>query len=1004
LKRSKESVGDPTSFVLGLDIGASSIGWAVLKTDSNDGAQSVVACGTRVFEAGVEGSIETGRDTPRGVARRDARLSRRQTARRVQRRRNVYRALMSAGLLPQLSSLDHSGVDGAIREIDTHLRRQWIAEGDHKGQLVFPYQIRAAAAQGPLDPQSLGRAIYHLAQRRGFLSNRRVDKKDEKIGVVKEGIASLAADMTAGNHNTLGQFFASIDPRDIRIRNRYTHRTMYQHEFDAIAAANTQVPAETWAAIRKCIFFQRKLKSSAHLIGRCTCIPKARRIPMWHPLFQRYRILEKISNLRVRDPSDGIWHPLPDQERAVLLSYLTENEKATPAKIKTLLKLKGRELSIETEGSSAMIGNRTGCAMRAVFGERWNGMSPDEQMKALLDVHSFEKDESLKRRGERRWNLSPESAAKLASTRLEPSYASFSAKAIVLLLPHLERGLNSRQAIDIVFPSRFAVAESCDRLPPVSEILPDLRNPAVGRALTEVRSLVNQIIGRWGKPTTVRLELARDLKKSRDQRDLISKENRSQERIREQAAVRVVQEAGIPRPSRGDIEKCLLAEECDFTCPYTGKKFGMRDLFGPHPTVDVEHIIPFSRSLDDSFVNKTLCVADENRQVKRNKTPWEAYGRMGERFSEIMGRVDKFRGGRASAKRERFLMKDVGEELLSEFASRQLNDTRFASTMAAKFVALLYGGVNDASGTKCVQASTGGVTARLRRAWRMGYALHDEGEKNRDDHRNHALDAIAIALSSPGIVKRMADAARRGAEAGRDGKLLEFSEPWSGFLEDVKAAISTAVVSHRPDRRLAGKLHEDTYYSRPLRVGNEWVHRVRKPTANSEAAQSTKTRGQVRHTRTEGDRRPVALETKTGTRWVAPRSNHHMAIYEVVGKSKTSWEAETVTRLEAHRRKRCGEPIIRTDRGDGSRFLFSLRSGDTIRLRDQDGLAMLAVVRSASGKTIEAIGINDARSTKDVRDGGVSMGRLRLSLTKMRARGVEKVDVNPIGVLTVARD
>ena len=1024
-------------FILGLDIGASSIGWALLGVDEKGEPRGVLACGSRIFEAGVEGDLQSGRDEPRGVARRLARQQRRQTSRHVQRRRRVYRALMESGLLPAVAIVNFQGIDQAIRNLDAELRKSWIPAGDHRGQLTFPYQVRAEAAKRRLAPHELGRAIYHLAQRRGFLSNRKTRAKEDEEGVVKQSISELQAEITASGQPTLGAYFASLDPRERRIRSRYTHRGMFEREFDAIAKANDWVPTKSWAEIRKAIFFQRKLKSSAHLIGKCPCVPSARRCAMWHPEFQRYRILEQVSNLRVREAGGQTDRALTDHERQVLIDHLGMHAQVSAAGVRKALKLKGAELSIDAIGSGKLVGDRTSAAMRTAFGDRWDTMPLPDRTAALLDVHSFEKQDALRRRGERHWKLDAPAASAFAEIQLEPAYASLSVVAISALLPHMERGLNARQAMDLEFPGRFAVGKPVDTLPPIRDALPDLRNPAVARSLTEVRRIINRIVSKWGKPEMVRLELARDLKRSRMQRERLAKENRGQEKIREEAAARLLAETAIAQPKRSDIENLLLAEECEFTCPYTGRRFGMHDLFGPHPSVDVEHIIPFSRSLDDSFANKTLCMAEENRDGKRNRTPFEAYGRDPERWPQILARVERFRGSRARNKLERFIMDSVGEELLDEFADRQLNDTRFASKMAALYAGRLYGGLVDGAGTRRVQASSGSVTARLRQAWRMGFALHEQGAKNRSDHRHHALDAVAIALSTPATVKRMADAAKRGAAAGRDGRLLEFSEPWPGFLEDLRDALGNVVTAHRPDRRLAGPLHEETNYSRPIKAGKEFVHRRRKgveligaadladvPDEGIRAAvgdsikaspkgsilpgalprASSVAPDRVRHVRVPADRTPVLLPARKGPRWVAPASNHHMAVYAVKVGDKERWEVEVVTRLEAHRRKRAGEAIIRRDRGDGSRFMFSLRSGDTLRMRGEKGDITFAVVRSVSGTVVEALGCNDARPAKEVRKDGARAGRMKLSPSSLQRAGAERVDVSPVGEVTVSHE
>jgi CRISPR-associated endonuclease Csn1 len=709
------------------------------------------------------------------------------------------------------------------------------------------------------------------------------------------------------------------------------------------------------------------------------------------------------------------------------------------AGVKRTLKLKGAALSLEATGSGELIGDRTSTTMRKAFGEHWDSMSESERTEALLDVHSYEKGEALAARATTRWRLSDDSATALVDASLEPGYASLSTHALSQLLPLLETGLNSREAMDRAFPGRFSAQKEADRLAPVQRVLGDIRNPVVMRSLTEVRRIVNGVLRRWGRPVCIRIELARDIKRGRRERERMAKENRGQEKLREQASEAIIKESSVVQPRRSDIEKFLLAEECGFMCPYTGRKFGMADLFGDSPSVDVEHIIPYSRSLDDSFANKTLCDVEENRRVKKQQTPFEAYSGDPERWAAIMERVKKFAGRSARAKIERFELPHVGEELIEQFSSRQLNDTRYASRLAAAYVGQLYGGTVDSSGTQRVQVSAGGVTARLRHAWRVGRALHDDGEKNREDHRHHALDAIAVAMASPRVVRLMALAASRGTASGRDGKLLDLPLPWERFIDDVKAAISEIVVSHRVDRRLTGPLHEESNYSRPLKVGGTTVHRLRKPISaidekKAEGIPDPRVREtvisavrksgklglsdetypvarkiggmseRVRRVRLPAPRGPIELGSGASRRWVSPGGNHHMAIYAAVVEGKESWEAEVVTRIEAYRRWRAGEPVVRKTRSDGAKLVFTLRGGDCIAMKDREGIDQWYVIATITGDKAEVRRHNDARSSKEIRKPGTTDGRRFVSVRQLKELGAQRFDLDPLGLARTAHD
>ena len=248
------------------------------------------------------------------------------------------------------------------------------------------------------------------------------------------------------------------------------------------------------------------------------------------------------------------------------------------------------------------------------------------------------------------------------------------------------------------------------------------------RSLTELRKVVNAVIGQYGKPQQIHVEMARDLKKSKKQRQAATEINRRNEKARAEAAGKITAEAGLADPKPLDIRRVQLAEECHWMCPYTGRSISMRSLLGPEPQFDIEHIIPFSRSMDNSFRNLTLCYVPENRSIKGNKTPWQAYHGDPEKYEAIRDRVRKFTGdnGMKAAKLQRFEMDDEQLELfLSDFRERQLNDTAYAARLAKKYLGLLYGGEIDAEQRRRVFARSGRSTSDFRKLWKLNSILND---------------------------------------------------------------------------------------------------------------------------------------------------------------------------------------------------------------------------------------------------------------------------------------
>ena len=442
------------------------------------------------------------------------------------------------------------------------------------------------------------------------------------------------------------------------------------------------------------------------------------------------------------------------------------------------------------------------------------------------DLRSIQKDEALIRRAIKVWGLDKKHAEKLAEIELEPDHCSLSRQALDKLLPLMKQGLPYMTAVAKTYDP--PPPDPVDLLPPVNDALKQIRNPAVMRSLTELRKLVNTIVKKYGKPEIIRVELARELKNPRPVRKEISEKISANEKAREDAAQAILKEVGLQNPNRRDKDKYLLWEECGHFCPYTGKPISMTDLLGPNPRFDIEHIIPLHRGrMEDSFANKTLCDSEENRR-KHNKTPWEAYGADPQRWEEILGRVKKFNN---EGKLRRFQMKEENlAELESSFTDRQLNDTRYASRLAREYLCYLYGAKHgiDAQGKLRVQVSSGGVTAHIRNVLDLNRVLSEGGQKSRDDHRHHAVDAMAIALSSPATVKILNDAAKRSQPGHRPFAFVD--PPWLGFLDDVRNSILNSVVSHRVSRKVRAALHEETFYSPPKQDpdGKPCRH-VRKP-------------------------------------------------------------------------------------------------------------------------------------------------------------------------------
>lgn len=1116
-----QQTGLPASrYVLGLDLGVSSIGWACVALgpdgparfrgllSSGEAASRKPSLGVRIFDAGVENLGQGEREETRNVARRTARLMRRQTERRARRMSKLFRLLQQAGLLPRQSAATSppsatraEARDDLLKALDLTLVAELLplVAPQNRGRLQqhLPYVLRARALDAPLTAHQLGRALYHLAQRRGFRSNRRADRdgrRGEDQGAVKKAISALAAEMAAPNPatgkpraRTLGEFLSTFEPGEARLRGRWTARAMYEQEFDSIWSAQAPLhpgllTEDLRRRLRHAIFHQRPLKSQRHLVGECDIedgstyrLPsgellrtgRRRRAPACLPDAQRFRLLQTVNDLRVvRTPWDA-GRTLSAEGRAALMEALETAESLTVARARKCAGLgQGETFSIERGGEKRLLGNATSARFREVLGGEWDRLAADQRDAMVLEAWALDDAAALQRRIEQRrgpWAaLAPVAdrefgavqARTLAEIRLSDAHVALSRRALRRLLPGMEKGLSYAEARSQAYGERVSRAAR-GTLPTVRDALGDIRNPVVERVLSELRRVVNGIIRMHGLPERIHVELARDVKQGRRERHLTVRANREREAERVAAAKRIAENSLGGEPTRTDVLKLLLWQECGQVCPYTGRTIAFEQLFGHD--IDVEHIIPFSRSVDDSFLNKTLCFADFNRARKRNGTPWECLKSDPAAWEAACSRMRSAveRNGMSPAKLKRFLLEGAAlEEFLGDFRARQLNETRYASRLSVRYLMMLYGGDLsagvDAEGRRRIQVSNGQITALLRGALRLPEFLGGS-EKTRDDHRHHAVDALAIALTDPEAVAAVSRAAEQ-AWVQRRRWFDQVGDPWPTFREDAREALGRLLVSHRVRNPVRGALHAETLYSpprdaegrrargAPSKVGSH----LRKPLSaltKGEVAQIVDDRvralveqaliaaGGAEPGKVFDDHRPESLPrlpTRAGgyvpirrvrirkanstkqigqgprARHVEPSGNHHVEIIERETGGVKRIEARVVSRLEAAQRRTAGQPIVCREHGAGARLLMSIARRDVLWQPGAEGKPQYVSVLKFSQVGSRGLDLV-ACSLADARDSGTrsrERSNFRVSsVDRLLSDGYRKVIVDPCGVV-----
>ena len=1007
---------------LGLDIGTNSIGWCLFNLDGSGRPIGMRDIGVRIFS--------DGRDPKSGaslaVERRVARAVRRRRDRYIRRRSALLEALMNTGLMP-----------ADVQEAKA------LTGCD-------PYVLRAKALDRALDAHLLGRVLFHLNQRRGFKSNRKAERKagdDKEGGKIADGAKALDLAMHEAGARTYGEFLAGRDAKRVRMRTEgdgydfYPERRHLEAEFDAIwdaqAAYNPALLTDVVRdRLRRIIFFQRPLK--APKVGGCTFFNEEPRLPKAHPLFQERRLYEEVNQLeitRAGAPS----RKLTLDQRDKIIRKLKSAKTASFSGLARLLKLAdGESFSRVTENRTGLAGDDifTSFSDKRCFGDRWAHFDPGVQWSIIETVAEEEDPVRLRDWLVATHGVTVEQAEAIGRVRLPEGHGRLGETASRLILAQLKSGskdghpLTYSDAVEAALGkshSDFRTGEILEQLPYYGEILsreippgsldPDdddeirwgkITNPTVHIGLNQLRRLVNALIKAHGRPDEIVVELARELK--------LNEKNRAERNRRIGANTRAAEARSrklleISQPDTGANRALLKLWEdlnpnnpLDRCCPFCGRYIGQMALFSGE--TGIEHIIPYSRSLDDSTANKV--VAHRScKQEKGNRTPWEAWGHT-ERWAIIAEQVSRLH----KSKQWRFApdaMERLGQQ--GDFIARQLSDTQYLSRMVGTYLSSLY------PDTAAVHVISGRMTAMLRRLWGLNELLpdhnyvenpHSGAPKNRLDHRHHAIDAAVVGVTTRGLLNEISKAAGRAEGENVDGLFIDLPKPWETFREDLRESLSRVVVSHKADHgrkgvpakgkdATAARLHNETAYgltgltsesglpivvhrvpllslkpddlSNPIRIPDAALQRALREATDGKSgkdfqealAQFSKSdpvfKG-IRHVRVRETLKVIPIRDASGHAFKAYKGDAN-ARYDVWrmpdGKWVSSWRdrdgkahSGIITMFEAHQ---AGQPVQRPH--PAAKRVLSLRQNDLVAVEPQgQPRKILRVVKFSSGGQI----------------------------------------------------
>ena len=854
------------SISLGLDLGSNSIGWAIIELDEH----RIIDSGVRIFHEGV--NREKGQEIPKNAARREYRQSRRQHRRRKLRMKMLVKVLDDSNMI----DINQDLTDW-YRLNPYYLRKKGLDEKitiAEFARILFQFAKRRGFKSTRKGDAKETKIDVNDPESGRIGLNEHEKIFDDGFRTIGEYLFSLIR-----KDNESYELRQRVRNRVIKRQDYinefnilWDNQSQYYPEF-----LNDKLKFEIGDPKKGILFFQREMLSQKKVVGSCKFEKNKARCAVSRIEFEEFRTWQFINNIQLNG------EPIGDKLRYDFYSYISSKSSDTKiSDLKKKFKLNEHKFNYDDDTKIPMHYTDYNIS-KLLEPDVIKSKSVDEIKEfkqKIWDTLVFAKEDAwLSNYAKEKWNFNDKQIQLLCKISLKDKYSSLSLKAINNILPFLRAGYNYYEAvilagvynafenlwyeladeqlniilndIRLIIQSNNKIGETIERIqdylkfnynlsdkqlkklyhPSEIEIeksetnklnLPEnVRNPIVQKGLYELRKLVNKLTETYGKFDRINIELARDIKISKKQKIEILRNNKINESLNTEARIYIAK-WGLAE-SRENIHKYLLYKELEkegtAICPYSHLPISLTDLFDDNNIFQIEHIVPYSTSLDDSLANKTLCHWKVN-QSKGDKTPFEYFGGDEERWNIIKNAVFKILPYKKARK---FVNENKSE--FEDFVAKQLNDTRYFSRYASEYLKQI---------CDKVYPYAGGITAKLRHHWGLNSILNKEDDlKNREDNRHHAIDALVVAATEKKTLFRMSN-----SEKFKGSRKFLFPQPWEGFREDAEDSVSKILVSFENKNKIItpvikrikrkgkkfvtrgisvrGTLHAETVYGRRL--------------------------------------------------------------------------------------------------------------------------------------------------------------------------------------------
>lgn len=813
------------NYILGLDIGISSVGWGLLELDDNNSPYKIIDVGSRIF---TPGEVEKTGDS-RAKERREKRGTRRIIRRREFRLDRVRDLLYKKGYL----KADINSNIVSIKNEELSLVFNNIINNYYKGKNTSPYKLKVEALDRKLTNEELSIILVHYAKKRGYKSNRE-ESSDNDSGKVLSAIKENEEIIKTNNYRTISEMYLKDEKFKDKIKNSPGNykisvtNEMYLEEINKVL--DTQIKFglidENFKIEYLKIYNSRRSYAKGpggdspyggdlieKMTGKCS-FDNEPRAPKKAFSSELFVALTKLVNLKYKS-SSGEDKTLTKEEIICIIEKAKEKKEVKYKDLTKLLednisfkdltlskqdyvkvidelkkklninkeeRLNINELSIENknlynkiytekilsktfiklEGYHALKTSITKSYSSEIWEEIKDNMELLDEL-ALYCTHYKVNDDILNKIKE-----SDIIESRFADANFVESLPNFkdhlmlSTSIIRKLIPLMIEGNTYDKAMNILEYNHAEIKrniEKQDLLVPIY-VNENITNQRVIRSLSQARKVINAIIKKYGNPKIINIETARELAKSYNERKQIEKDNLERQTNNEKNKQLLV-ELGLfesaDKISSNDLLKYKLWKEQNEFCGYSMKKIGIEDLF-KNNIVQIDHILPYSRTYNDNYLNKTLVYTKEN-QEKGNKTPYEWFGKI-----EKWHKYESYINGLtiSQKKKDNYLLKKLDFETEREMREQNLNDTKYISRELSSLIKAYLN-------VEKVNMYPGAITSKLRARWGFNRLTHsyisktyympqdmkENINKDRDNHLHHAMDALVIASITPSLQQKI---------------------------------------------------------------------------------------------------------------------------------------------------------------------------------------------------------------------------------------------------------